>query len=602
MLGYRGEVLRVNLDPFDRSVVSLRGDWARLYLGAKGLGQRYLFSLLQGKEDPLSSENSVVVMTGPLAGTAVSSAGRASVVTKSPATGTILECSIGGRIGAEIKFAGYDGIVITGACSRPSYLLIADRRVQLRDASHLWGKDTHETEEMIRKELREEDAVVLCIGPAGENCVPFACLTSEKYRQAGRGGAGAVFGAKKLKAIVVIGSTPLAVPDIDQFMAKAKAINNDVLSARNAWAREHGTPILVEMSQAAGILPTHNFQSGQFSGHQAISSEAVQEATVAKHACFGCLLGCGNLVRTERGWVEGPEYETLALAGSNCGIGDLSAVVNFNRQCDALGLDTMSAGSVVALAMELTEKGIADLGVRFGDVDGYLSLPGLIARREGVGAKLALGVRSLAESFGARELALEVKGLEYPGYDPRGSWGMALAYAIADRGACHLRAWPVGKEAYGNLDPFTSEGKAEIVVEDQNMKMVKYSLGLCDFYGADWSILADIVSWVTGQEISVDDVKLTGERIWNLSRLFNVREGFRRSDDTLPPKMTRPLKGGVTDGRYIPPSEFNRMLEDYYRIRGWNENGVPKPEAIERLGFDAEVVAAYRKITGCCGG
>ncbi|MEW6243143.1 MAG: aldehyde ferredoxin oxidoreductase family protein [Bacillota bacterium] len=583
-MGYAGKVLFIDLTSGTSRTEELNREWARLYFGGKGLGVKYFASLTGPGIDALSPDNKVVLMTGPLAGTIAPCSGRLSVTTKSPASGTILECGVGGTVGPEIKFAGYDGIVIEGRSDAPVYAVIDDDKVTLHPAGDLWGRGCHDTELVLKERLGEEFRIV-SIGQAGENLVPMACLTSELYRQAGRGGIGAVFGSKHLKALCVRGTKPVRVPNIAEFMkVVGELMREDCLTDTNLWARTDGTPLLVEASNSAGILPTRNFQDGVFEGFKAINSESVRNVRQRKNACFACTLACGNYVRAGEAVVEGPEYETLALAGSNCGISDLEAVIRFNAACDDLGLDTISAGNVVAFAMELTEKGIHDFGMRFGEIRPYLEAPALIANREGIGADLALGVRHVAGKYGGREFAMEVKGLEIPGYEPRGAWGMGLAYATSDRGACHMRAWPVADEAYGNIDPFTIEGKAALVIGGQHYNAIKFSMILCDFWAISLENMARVASVATGRHVTAWELERAGERIYNTTRLFNVRAGFRRAADTLPDRIFKEaLKTGRAAGRIYPKGEFDRMLSEYYALRGWDEEGVPTPAKLEEL-------------------
>ncbi|MFZ5632757.1 MAG: aldehyde ferredoxin oxidoreductase family protein [Bacillota bacterium] len=586
-MGYRNAVLRVNLQSGKTGAVPLRKDWADQYYGGKGLGIKYLFEELAPGTGPLSPENKVILATGPFTGTVVPCSGKLTVVTRSPATGTVLDCSVGGNIAGEIKYAGYDAVIIEGRADRPVYLLIDDGRVSIEDAGWLWGLGTHAAEEELIKR-HGAGARVLSIGPAGENMVSFACLTSERYRQAGRGGAGAVFGSKNLKAVVVRGSGGVSPADLPGLMRAAhRALREDLLTDTNLWANTDGTPMLVEMSHNAGILPARNFQQGTFEeGYKNISSPALQEARAGKKACLSCGLGCGNYTIKGAGRVEGPEYETLALAGSNCGISDLEAVVKFNALCDDLGLDTISTGNVTAFAMELAEKNIKELGLRFGEVDSYLKVPELVARRRGIGADLALGVRDLAAKYGGAGFAMQVKGLEFPGYEPRGSWGMALAYATAPRGACHMSAWPVAEEAYGERDPFTIEGKARLVADLQHYNAIKFSLIVCDFWALSLDRMAELLAPAVGREITAAELEKAGERIFNLARLFNLREGFAAKDDTLPGRIFNdPLQGGPADGKTIPRREFDAMLAEYYSLRGWDSDGVPSREKLSGLGI-----------------
>ncbi len=584
-MSYTGKVLRVNLSNGKVQSEPLNEKWARDYLGGKGLSIKYLYEELPSGIDPLSPENKLILMTGPLTGTIVPNSGKLAVAAKSPATGTILDCSIGGRFAPELKYAGFDALIIEGKAGQPVILCIDDETVKLRDATPYWGKGAHETELALQETMAGYK--FLLIGPAGENLVPMACISSELYRQAGRGGIGAVMGSKNLKAVAVRGSGGIKVPDIRKIMVALNKIRReDTMSDDNMWAYTDGTPMIVDLSQSTGILPTRNFQEGTFEDYQKINAEALRKALQAKKACLACTLACGNYVRQGKAVVEGPEYETLALCGSNCGIGDLEAVIEFNRLCDDLCLDTISTGNVVAYAMEMTEKGVHDFGIRFGEVQKYLEMPALIARREGIGAELALGVRALAEKYGGKHFAMQVKGLEMPGYEPRGSWGMGLAYGTADRGACHMRAWPAAVEAYGDLDAFTIEGKAELVKNMQDENAVKFSAIFCDFWALSLERQAEILSMILGRPVEADELKTIGERINNLARLFNEREGFTRRDDYLPERIhADKLTTGPTAGKLLPKEEYEKMLSEYYAIRGWDQDGKVTESKIKELGL-----------------
>lgn len=585
-MSYTGKILRVDLTAGKSQVEELNRQWANEYFGGKGLGIKYLYEETAPGIDPLSPANKLILMTGPFTGTTIPVSGKLAVISKSPATGTVLDCSIGGYFAGELKFAGYDAVIVEGRAAIPSYLYIKDGLVEIRDASGLWGKGAQETELTLRAEI-DEEVKVLSIGPAGENLVTMSCITSELYRQAGRGGIGAVMGSKNLKAVVVRGSGSVSVPNIKEFMATVKEImHKDTLTDANLWAYTDGTPMLVEMSQSSGILPTRNFQDGTFEGFENINSDAVKAVRAGKKGCLSCALGCGNYSRNGRDAVEGPEYETLAIGGSNCGIDDLEAIIKFNNQCDDLGLDTISAGNVTAFAMELTEKGIKDFGLRFGDKEGYLLVPALIAHRDGIGVDLGLGVQKLSEKYGGRDFAMQVKGLEFPGYEPRGSWGMGLAYATSDRGACHMRAWPAAEEAYGERDPFTIEGKAQLVLDMQHYNAIKFSLILCDFWALSLETMAKLMEALTVRPVSVQELEKAGERVVNLARQFNVREGFDKNNDNLPARIFKEtLKSGATAGKVLPEEEFAQMLGEYYSLRGWDQDGIPTAAKLQELGI-----------------
>lgn len=585
-MAYTNKVLRVDLTTGKATTEPLNMEWARDYLGGKGLSIKYLYEELKPGIDPLAAENKLILMTGPLTGTIVPNSGKLAIASKSPATGTILDCSIGGHVAAELKYAGYDAVIIEGKAKEPVYLMIDDEKIELHNAVPLWGKGAHETEHLLTEKLG--DVITLAIGPAGENLLTTACISSELYRQAGRGGIGAVMGSKHLKAIVVRGTGGLKINNIRKFSAAMNKIKReDTMTDDNLWAYSDGTPMIVDLSQSTGILPTRNFQEGTFTDFEKVNSDAVKGVLKAKKACFACPLGCGNYVETGNTRVEGPEYETLALCSSNCGISDLEAVIEFNRLCDDLGLDSISTGNTVAFAMEMTEKGIHDFGIRFGDTDRYLTMPELIAAKKEIGAELALGVKKLSEKYGGSDFAMHVKGLEIPGYEPRGSWAMGLAYGTADRGACHMRAWPVAVEAFGDLDPFTSEGKAELVKEMQDDNAVKFSAIWCDFWAISTERMAEILSLLLEREITAAELTTIGERVYNLAHLFNEREGFSRKDDYLPARIyNEKLTTGATEGKLMPKAEYEKMLSAYYKVRGWDQDGKVTAEKKQALNLN----------------
>lgn len=582
-MSYRWEILRINLSSGEVKREPLNRTWAEKYYGGRGLGAKYLYQELEPGIDPLSPDNKIILATGPLSGTIVPCSGKLAVISKSPATGAIVDSSIGGTFASTLKYAGFDLLIIEGQASKMVYVSIINDRVEIHDAENLRGKGISETEEILHKKYGANTSV-MSIGPAGENLVSFSCVGS-KDRQAGRGGIGAVMGSKKLKAIACLGSKDLTVPDMPRFMELIKKLmREDTLSDANQWVYLTGTPMIVDMSNASGILPTRNYQDGTFEGAANINAGKVQDLKPVKKACFACALGCGNYVRFKGGGVEGPEYETLALAGSGCGIDNLEAISMFNAECDDLGMDTISLGNVISFAMEMTEKRIKDFGIRFGDVAGFLKIPRLVALKEGIGRELGLGVRKLSVKYGGAEFAMQVKGLELPGYDPRGSWGMGLAYATASRGGCHMSAWPVADEAFGKTDPFTTEGKALLVINGQNFNAIKFSLILCDFWALSLDTISQIMSCLLDRNISATELETAGERIWNILRLFNVREGFSIADDSLPERIFKDgLKSGVTSGKVLPREQFTEMLQEYYRLRGWNDKGIPLPEKLTQL-------------------
>ena len=583
---YTGNVLRLDLTGLRASVEPLDAEWARLFVGGKGLLLRYLFDELAPGTDPLAPENPLILATGPFAGTLAATCSRLAVGCKSPATGTLLDSYVGGSFAPELKFAGYDLVVITGRAPHPVLVRITDDKVEFVPATgRYWGLETAPLEELIRTEMGP-GAKVLSTGPAGENLVPFACLSTDQFHKAGRGGAGAVMGSKNLKAVAVRGTGAVRAGDAVAFTREVLRLQEErVLTADNAWTCEEGTPFLVEAVNGAGALPTRNWRTGAFEGAGTIGSAALLKIRTKVRACTQCPLACRQ-VHDFGGYIcEGPEFETLGLCGSNCGIGDLPAIAAFNRECDELGLDTMSTGAVVALAMDLCEQGAADYGLRFGDVASYLQAPRLIATRQGFGAELALGARALAALKGRPDLAAEVKGLEMPAYDPRGTFGMGLGYATSDRGACHMRAFTAGDDILGGAGAADSlAGKARLVVDQQDFSAVAWTGVWCANMALDTDFLGVHFKHLWGRETSHEELMTIGARIWNLGRLLNLREGLRRADDRLPERiLSVPHADGVAAGKVLGAAAFDEALDEYYRLRGWNHEGVPSPDTLSRL-------------------
>jgi aldehyde:ferredoxin oxidoreductase len=583
---YTGRVLRLDLGALRASVEPLNAEWARLFVGGKGLLLRYLFAELAPGTDALSPENPLILATGPFAGTAAATCSRLAVGCKSPATGTLLDSYVGGSFAPELKFAGYDLVVITGRAPEPVLVRVADDKVEFVPAEgRYWGLETAALEALVRSEMGPR-AKVLSTGPAGENLVPFACLSTDQFHKAGRGGAGAVMGSKNLKALAVMGTGTVTVGDVRAFTGDMLRLQNErVLSTDNAWTYEEGTPFLVEAVNAAGALPTRNWQTGTFDRAGDIGSAALLRIRTKIRACTQCPLACRQVHAFGEHVCEGPEFETLGLCGSNCGVSDLAAVAAFNRECDELGLDTMSTGSVVALAMDLCESGHADYGLAFGDTGTYLEAPRLIATRQGYGAELALGVRALAALKGRPDLAAEVKGLEMPAYDPRGTFGMGLSYVTSDRGACHMRAFTAGDDILGGSAAADSlAGRAQLVVEQQDFSALAWTGVWCANMALDTDFLGIHFRHLWGRETSHEELMTVGARIWNLGRLLNLREGVRRADDRLPERiLSVPHPDGVAAGKTMGAAALEDALDDYFRLRGWDAAGVPGRDVLDKL-------------------
>jgi aldehyde:ferredoxin oxidoreductase len=496
---------------------------------------------------------------------------------------------VGGSFAPELKFAGYDIVILSGRSPEPVLVTIEDERIEfIPAAGRYWGLETASLEARVRDDWGPRHKV-LSTGPAGENLVPYACLSTDQYHKAGRGGAGAVMGSKNVKAIVVRGTGAVNVGNCPAFIADMLRLQGErVLTGDNAWTYEEGTPYLVDAVNAAGALPTKDWQTGTFDGAATINSAALLDIRVKVRACTQCPLACRQVHAFREYVCEGPEFETLGLCGANCGIDDLGTVAAFNRACDELGLDTISTGAVVALAMDLCAEGVADYDLAFGDARGYLAAPRLIATREGWGAELALGVRDLAALKGRRELASEVKGLEMPAYDPRGTFGMGLAYATSDRGACHMRAFTAGDDILGGEAAADSlAGRAQLVVDQQDFSAIAWTGVWCANMALDTDFLAAHFRHLWGRETCHEELMTIGARIWNLGRLLNLREGLRRDDDRLPGRiLSTPHPDGVAKGKVIGADAFRAALDDYYALRGWDAWGVPSHDTLVRLSLD----------------
>ena len=600
--GYAGKILEVDLIKGKTKRISLEWDVASKYIGGKGFAARYLYDQLPQGCDPFDPENLLVFAAGPLTGTLVPGSGRCLVSTKSPATGLWLDANCGGSFGPEMKMAGLDALIIKGKASSPVMLVINDEEVHLRDASDLWKKDTFSTHRWIKNNLGEEFRVV-CIGEAGEKRVRFASIISEA-RAFGRGGAGAVMGSKNLKAIAIRGHRPISIAHPEYFMKVCReAFNEMAIHPDSGGGRQkYGTNTILSCMNEAGVHPVRNFQKGVFQGHSTLNEEEIQKFYVRNKACYGCPIYCSKISEVKSGkykgaFVEGPEYEDVWSFGAQCENADIPSIIQAEYLCDLYGLDAVSTGNVIGFLMECMEKEVlkeSDLGfpLRFGDDEGIIRAIHHIARREGPSLLWGEGVKRIAKEVGkgSESFAIHVKGLEMPAYDPRGSTGMALAYATSDRGACHLRSWPIGAEllsAEERIDPFSIEFKAEFVKSQQDLFTVINSSVTCLFTIFSLSLrhIVQFLHSVTGIEpfSSSDEVLRSGERINNLVRLFNLREGLTRGDDTLPKRfLTEPLKDGPTRGRVV---DLETMLKEYYFVRGWDEEGIPKLETLNRLGL-----------------
>ena len=612
MYGWMGKLLRVNLTRGEVGVEDLRADWARDFIGGRGLGAKYLYEEMDPMVDPLSPDNKLIFATGPLTGTNASCGARYMVITKGPLTGAITTSNSGGHWGPELKFAGYDMVIVEGRAERPSYLFIYDDRIEIRSAEHLWGRTVSETEDMIREETGVPDTIVVGIGPAGERLVRFAAIMNDKHRAAGRSGVGAVMGSKNLKAIAVRGTKGVRIARPEAFMKAVWAQKAKVKSApvTGQGLPTYGTPILVNVINEHGAFPTNNFQLTRLDGAEKISGETLAETRlVATKACFACTIACGRvsqlpeegarkfMVTTHpRNWRyagEGPEYENIWALGADCGVNDLDAVIKANFLCNDLGMDPISMGGTLAAAMDMYQRGYitieqTGMPLNFGSPEALVAMVEKTGYREGFGNELAEGAKRMCEKFGHPELFMGVKGQEFAAYDPRPIQGMGLAYATSNRGACHLKAYTVAPEILGvpfKMDPFTTEGKAKVVKLFQDVTSTVDATGLCLFltFGITMEDILPMLVAATGIDYTMADLMKAGERIWNLERLWNLSAGFTGKDDTLPKRiLEEQVPSGPAKGRV---NRLNEMLPEYYQLRGWTPEGEPTEPKLIELGL-----------------
>lgn len=598
-MGWTGQILRVNLSQGSISKEKLDRKLARDYIGGRGLATKILYDELDPTVDPLSPANKIIYITGPLTGTIAPCGARYMVVTKGALTGAIACSNSGGYFGPELKFAGYDMVIVEGRADKPVYLWVKDDQVEIRSAEKVWGKSTHETEDILKAET-DEDAKVASIGPAGERLALTACVVNDKHRSAGRSGVGAVMGSKNLKAIVVRGMKGLKVAKTKDFLAACLSADSKLKASpvTGQGLPVYGTPVLVNIINAHGFFPTKNFQFGQFEGADRISGETLRDTILVRNkACFACPIACARVTEVKEGPFkssgEGPEYEIVYGLGSDCGVSILEAVSKANYLCNELGMDPIEAGATVACAMELYEKGYipeSDIGrpLPFGDPEALVEMIRKMGLREGFGDILALGAYRLAERYGHPELFMGVKKQSFPAYDSRGAQGMAIGYATANRGACHLRGYTISPEVLGlpqKMDPFTTEGKPAILKAFQDITSFVDSTGICIFvtFGIGVEDIFSMLEPATGIGYTLEECLRIGERIWNLERLFNLKAGFTCADDTLPKRiLEEPIPAGPAQGKV---ARLHEMLPEYYRIRGWDEKGVPTDERLQELGL-----------------
>jgi aldehyde:ferredoxin oxidoreductase len=616
-MSWTGNILRVNLSEGTCATEPLNRQWAKEFLGQRGLATKYLVEEVDAEVDPLGPDNKLIMATGPLTGTMASTGGRYSVITKGPLTGCVACSNSGGFIGAELKNAGWDMIIFEGKASAPVYLYILNDQAQLLPADEIRGTSVWHTDEWLHNRHQDPMLRIAAVGRAAEAGCLYAAVVNDLHRAAGRSGVGTVMASKNLKAVAVRGTLGVGnIKDPTKFMQAVNA-GKQVLADNAVTGQglpKYGTQVLMNVINEIGALPTRNMKEVQFEGANRVSGEAMHEPRrsdgkpnlTTNAGCFGCTIACGRISTIDRGhfsiqnkpeyWGNsgGLEYEAAWALGPDTGVDDLDALTYANFLCNEDGYDPISFGSTLAAAMELYQQGAItkeDTGgveLSFGSAQALVWAAEAMMSGEGFGQDLGLGSKRLCEKYGHPELSMTVKGQEFPAYDPRGIQGMGLAYATSNRGACHLRGYTVASEVLGipeKTDPLVTEGKAGLVKAFQDATAAVDSSGLCLFTTFAWT-LEDIAPQVDGAcegEWTAERLLELGERVWNLERDFNLRAGVTAADDTLPKRLlTEPASSGPAEGRV---ADLSSMLSEYYQLRGWNEEGIPTNETRQRLGL-----------------
>ena len=605
--GYAGKMGWIDLTQGTIRVEDLEESLARKYLGGKAMGAYLLLRHLQPQTDPYDPANLLIFITGPLSGTSFPAASRSAVITRSPMTGTFLDSYCGGFFGPHMKRAGFDVLIITGKAKSPAYILADGGEITLQEADHLWGLSTSQTDERLQADHKKEKGErlsVAAIGPAGEKQVRFANIINNG-RCYGRGGAGAVMGSKNLKAVVLRGNLAVGLADEAGFKAVVSRCRRKTaehpLTGRKGVFPKAGTMMTLDLTQETGTLPTRNWQENTSAHATRINADAFVNHIIRPKSCYACPIGCSRETTALKNGVEyrteGPEYETMYSFGSGCEVNEPEVIIAADKLSTDYGLDSISCGVVIGFAMECFEKGLISsddtggIDLSFGNGDALIDCIHLIGKREGFGQILAEGVKRASEKINSSaEFAMHVKGLELPGYDPRGMKGQGLTYAVSDRGGCHLRSNTLRTEIIGKPRPYDRyiyDEKAEMVRELQLNYATFNCLIACVFGAFAISVedYAEALSSVVDWEVSAKDLWLIGERALNLTRLFNVREGFTRQDDTLPPRLfNQAATRGPSKGEVVDKKAFEKMLDEYYQCMGWDPlTGIPTDQKLKEL-------------------
>ncbi len=595
MKGYCGRILKIDLSSGESGVIALDEKDAKEFIGGAGLAVKLHYKMRTFEVDPLSPDNRLMIMTGPLTASKIPGTSRVEFCAKSPLTGIWGESNSGGKLATYIKYAGWDGIVIEGASEKPVYLRIDENGAEIRDAENIWGKGCYESQEEMEKEVGEKRTSTAVIGPAGENLVKFACVQVDNSRHAGRTGMGAVMGAKKLKGIAVVydPSSRFAVEYADE-EGLNKVVEEFVSRIKDDFSctmfRDLGTAGYMETAEGFGDLPVKYYTQGTFAGASKISGSAMAMSVLkGNDGCLGCIVRCGRVVELKGKEMHGPEYETLAAFGALQLNDDLESLLEINYLVNDLGMDSISSGVTIAFAMWMTEKGVGEFDIKWGDAEKVMSLLKDIAYRKGIGNELAEGTRYLGKKYGQERWSAEVKGLEIPMHDARGFAALASAYATHPRGACHLPhqmyLYEMGKPLpeYGVMseDRFSNDGKGIMTAKVQNFSEIFNAATMCAFMPVTPTMLAEMLKCVTGIDYDAEKIFIVGDRIFTLKRMFNVKCGVRREDDRLPDIVLQPVEGG-SEG-HVP--DVDKQVRELYEYRKWID-GVPSDEKLKELGLE----------------